>query len=320
MVWLALLALVLLAAALPGLQFRAGQRFVVGQQDSAAVEQPEPVEPAGLQHLVGSAAQLSLADVVILVLLLAFVIFLIVSPKERKRFLRRLVTVLGVLALFLFLREHPEVLAPIGQNAVPAAGAAVPTDGTVVEFDATAPVWLHWAVTVGMAVALALTASTAARLYRRRQKSQVGPLERIAAEAQGALEALLAGGDVRDTILRCYFQMSRVVSQERSLTRGKAMTPREFEEYLAEAGLPGAAVRRLTRLFERVRYGAQQVAHAEEMEALDCLAEVIDACRVGADAAQAAQVLQGLAVQGAGSSEPGLPARTARRATGWNGR
>jgi len=123
---------------------------------------------------------------------------------------------------------------------------------------------------------------------------------------------------VRDTVLRCYFQMSRVVSRERSLTRGKAMTPREFEECLAEAGLPGPPVRRLTRLFERVRYGAHQVAQAEEMEALDCLAEVIDACHADANAVRAAQVLEVLAVQGAGLSEPGLPARTARRATGRN--
>ena len=49
------------------------------------------------------------------------------------------------------------------------------------------------------------------------------------------------------------------------------MTPREFEQYLANSGLADAHIRRLTRLFESVRYGAGPPSNAEEREAMACL-------------------------------------------------
>jgi hypothetical protein len=282
-VGLALLALVLLAAALPRLEFRAAQHFAVGQVSSGEAEETEEAEPAelALLEMMPPEAGLSLGYVIVLVLLPVAIVWLIVSPKARKEVLVRLIPFLLMAALLLLRSQHPEVLRPVEQQPLEVSGTVVPLVGNEIRFDPTPPAWLRWAVSAGIGLLLALAVGVAAWMVWRRRQRSPSPLERLAEEAHSALRALRAGGDVRDTILRCYFEMSRVVSQERSLTRHQSMTPREFEERLAAAGLPQSAVRRLTRLFEQVRYGAAQAAQAEEQEALDCLEEVVEACRVG---------------------------------------
>jgi hypothetical protein len=97
-------------------------------------------------------------------------------------------------------------------------------------------------------------------------------------EAREAVEDLRAGADLRDTVMRCYFEMSRVLDETRGLHREEAMTPREFAHTLKEVGLPGMAVERLTQLFESVRYGAHVSEEREEKDAIACLETIIEAC------------------------------------------
>jgi hypothetical protein len=56
------------------------------------------------------------------------------------------------------------------------------------------------------------------------------------------------------------------------------MTPAEFASRLQEAGLPGDAVRRLTRLFEGVRYGQRKVGPKDVNEAVACLTAILQYC------------------------------------------
>ena len=86
-----------------------------------------------------------------------------------------------------------------------------------------------------------------------------------------------AGGDLRDAVLRCYRDMSRVLGERQGLARAQSATPREFEAQLAAAGLRDEHIRRLTRLFERVRYGARRADAGEEREALACLTAIVQA-------------------------------------------
>jgi hypothetical protein len=79
--------------------------------------------------------------------------------------------------------------------------------------------------------------------------------------------------------MRCYYEMSRVLRQQRGIRRDQAMTPREFAIFLEEAGLPVEAVGRLTRLFEQVRYGAKVPDRREEAQALASLEAVVAFCR-----------------------------------------
>ena len=79
-------------------------------------------------------------------------------------------------------------------------------------------------------------------------------------------------------ILDSYFRMSRAVQKWRGLARHQAMTPSEFAARLEQAGLPGEAVRGLTRLFESVRYGEHKSTPDEINEAVTCLSAILHHC------------------------------------------
>jgi hypothetical protein len=104
-------------------------------------------------------------------------------------------------------------------------------------------------------------------------------MERIALEAQTALDDLRAGGNLKNTILRCYYEMSKVINEQRGIQRDRTMTPREFEVYLESKGIPEEPVRQLTHLFEDVRYGDLAVGEKEEQQARSSLTAIIDAVK-----------------------------------------
>ena len=72
--------------------------------------------------------------------------------------------------------------------------------------------------------------------------------------------------------------MIKAVKREFDLNRQHSMTTREFERAMEGIGVKGQNVRRLTRLFEKVRYGARDLDIPEEQEAIDCLNSIIKDC------------------------------------------
>jgi hypothetical protein len=100
----------------------------------------------------------------------------------------------------------------------------------------------------------------------------------VAREAKKALDTINAGGDLKEGVVRYYCEMVRVVSKEKGLKRQHAMTTREFEKYLESMGLPVTHIRRLTRLFEKVRYGTRNLSKDEDNEAVSCLWAIVQAC------------------------------------------
>ena len=77
--------------------------------------------------------------------------------------------------------------------------------------------------------------------------------------------------------MRCYWEMSQILSKERNLHRPRGMTVREFEQYLADYGLRTEHIQQLSRLFERVRYGRKSPGPREEQEAMACLKAIVKA-------------------------------------------
>jgi len=118
-------------------------------------------------------------------------------------------------------------------------------------------------------------------LYRvlRPPKSQLKDLTRA---ARTALQDISAGRDWDDTVIQCYARMSEALDQKRGLHRQQAMTPQEFAIRLEQAGLPSDPVRRLTRLFEKARYGGRKSSREDVNEAVTCLTAILHA--VGAQA------------------------------------
>jgi hypothetical protein len=268
----AILAMVFLAVGLGDLQFLPGRPLP--RRDAA-----DELLRAFFRPLPGSEilGWIFLGFYYFSLLLLPFaIIYFIISPDVRRRVLRGLAMLLWLVAFLMLIRARPDIFNELQlmPEAVPQADdIAVPS----VEFAASFPPWLVTVTTVGLAVATAAVVVGAIWYFWRRSQRPANPLDELAQEAQVALDALQAGADVHDTVMRCYFEMVRILSEQRGLRRGEAMTPREFEADLKAAGLPATHIEQLTRLFEAVRYGARIADEAEEREAVACLSAIVEA-------------------------------------------
>jgi len=108
-------------------------------------------------------------------------------------------------------------------------------------------------------------------------KKRRTPMVKIAEEARKTLNNLEKGGDLKEGVIKCYHEMSRVLEEQHSLKRFQAMTTREFEIFLSDAGFENEEIKRLTRLFEKVRYGNKSLELREEQEAVECLTAIVQA-------------------------------------------
>jgi hypothetical protein len=278
LIWagVALAAMLLLSASLNRVELSSGQPF--------ALPFNPQLQPIPMNDVPGGAALLWLIRAVYFVALAltpVLVIWLIISPRARRDFLRLLMSFLPFILLFYFIstglaRMMNATKFEMGDAAREGIGdiAAIPP----AEFVANPSPWLVWGVSLALGLLLAgVMALIVWRAWQRSRREQL-PLIQLGQEAQEALDALQAGGDLRDVVIRCYLHMSRVVGEQRGIQRNLDMTPREFEDCLCEHGLPAEAVRQLTRLFEQVRYGAYQPAQRDERQARACLGAIVEFC------------------------------------------
>jgi len=142
-------------------------------------------------------------------------------------------------------------------------------------FVADPPDWLRVLINALIALLIAVALWFLWRLFRSRPDTQT----LLVQQAEAALDDLNYGGDLRDVVMRCYASMSQVLRQSRNVERDKDMTPREFESHLAELGLRDEHIRRLTRLFEDVRYGKKSSGERAKLEAVGCLQAIVHTCR-----------------------------------------
>lgn len=271
---IAIVALVLLAAGLSDLEFLPGRPLPRRAQAAEMLKAVFGAVPGSDVLGIILAAVYFFA-----ILLLPFaIVYFIISSEVRRRVLRSLGLLLWLLALFLVIRARPDLLRELQQQPW---GAPSPDELAVpiTEFAANLPQWVGVLTTVGLALIAAAGLVGMAWLIWRRSRPPASPLEQLAQEAQEALVALGASADVKDTVMRCYFEMSRVLSEQQGIERAEAMTPREFERQLREAGLPGRHIEQLTRLFEGVRYGARIPEEQEERRAVACLTAIVEACQ-----------------------------------------
>lgn len=263
-----LLALTLLAAGLPDMRL-----------SPTSAENPQLYgELAAFSELLFTPQTL----LVLLACLLPFILFtgylVVTSEGERRRrgqkrslVFEALLWMLAFLSLRLFFNNggQPQAQAQTGQEDNPFL------DAVPFHFD---PDPSSAASFLAGFLLLVLLAALAWYFWRRRQGS-FSISERIGFEAAAALDELRSGGDFRSVILRCYAEMCQVLIQQRGIKREQGVTPREFETSLMLAGMPPQPVRKLTSLFERVRYGSESAAPEEEQEALSALEDIAEAAR-----------------------------------------
>lgn len=263
-------SILLLAAGLHNVILRAGRPF------SLNLMPPALASGGGETDLLPGLP--SWFSYVVIGVLVALLIALIVSPSLRRDLLRNLpIYLLFMIGIYFIYRgaanpsmqnvqsSTPPPEAPMPQPDIPAA--------QVPEIVQHPPEWL-----IMLLVVLVLfTIATVTVLIVRRMRPKRSEIELIVDEAREALETLRAGGDLRDTITRAYAEMVNLFAEKRGQLRDRSLTPREFEQRLASAGLHDSHIRRLTRLFELVRYSPHRPGPKEEREAEECLSAIVAA-------------------------------------------
>lgn len=217
-------------------------------------------------------------------LLLISIIGFIISPEIRRETIKRVIRYTILLLIILGLMQ---ILQPIlqrgslGQEGGAASGAfeagSLESLPSPPDFVVDPPFWFVAGITLILITLVMLAIWFSWRFIARLKAEAETPLERLTQEAEQALKGIQAGADLRDTIMRCYFEMSQILKQERGVQRQQAMTAREFERHLAESGFDNKDIQRLTRLFEHVRYGSKTAGQQAEEEAVACLTAIVQA-------------------------------------------
>ena len=270
---LAILALIYLAAALPGMVFEPGEPFPFSLFSGGFGRAPfGAAAPSGDGNLLRIAAIL-----IFWIGLPLSIIYLILSPDARRRFMRLLPTfflLLFLLYWFSNLEREPreQEVESIGLGQGEFAETSLPP---VPEFVADPPEWLVFGVNILLTLLFVAVALFLWRFFSRRQQEDTHAL--IIKEAQRAISDIQAGGDLKNVIIRCYAEMSDLLQKEKHVKRRRGMTAREFESHLAHIGIDDGHINRLTRLFEQVRYSTNTLGPRQEREAVDCLNAIVRA-------------------------------------------
>ncbi|NWG05982.1 MAG: DUF4129 domain-containing protein [Chloroflexi bacterium] len=279
---IALGALAVLAVGLRDLSFSAAQPLF--REDA---ESPTPLPPRErIGDLFGEISVQSQITFWGIAGLLVVLIGLLLTPDGRKALLRIFLrTAATYWALYFFMKYYGEQIASMfnfeGRMADAMEDSVEAAPPPVFEPPQPSP-WLSYTASI-LVILFILFVLWRLFVHGARVLAERGngekPLKEIARIARSSLRELKADGmDSTDVIMNCYFRMSRVVADKRKLTRADSMTPAEFASQLEQAGLPGDAVRRLTRLFEGVRYGDRRSGPRDVNEAVACLTSILTYC------------------------------------------
>jgi hypothetical protein len=274
---LALGALMALAVGLENIPFREGQAF--GQNEA---RKPRTTPLDLINAVMSIPLQTQLGIWVLFVLLFIF-IGMLMSPEMRKRLIKIAIRVaITYWGLWILFTRYREVLAQIGLNLAPLGETPnVPSNGE------PAPVftppqsasWMAYLVSFGIVALMILVVWKLNALWKEMNAPvTVSPIQKLAGIARSSLRDLSSGRDSTDVIMDCYYRMSDVILDKKHIDRSASMTPSEFALRLEQAGLPSDAVRRLTRLFESVRYGGHKSDPVAAHEAVTCLTTLVHYC------------------------------------------
>ncbi len=109
---------------------------------------------------------------------------------------------------------------------------------------------------------------------RRNKREEKELEENISSTVEDAISDLSEGKEVESTIRRCYQNMCFVL-EEKGAKNEDFMTPREFELNAVERlSVPSAKIREIRSLFEKAKYGGQELGEEERDKAVKDLKDL----------------------------------------------
>jgi len=273
---LAVTMMILLATGLHDVQFEPGRSLQPEESESFETQ---------IETVVQDIVEVPFWKQVLFWVLLVSLVVLVasmLSPEMRKWLFRTMIGTASTVFMLLYLaREGTLNLFNLAEGLGGDAAAASDDLPPITPFaPPDVPPWANYLISIGVVLALLFLGWRLSRWWKRlsRPRPGSGSLDDLADIARSSLDDLAAGNDWDDVIVDCYARMSETVSRKRGLFRVQAMTPAEFARRLERAGLPGDPVRRLTRLFEAVRYGGRKSSQNEVNEAVSCLTAILHYC------------------------------------------
>jgi hypothetical protein len=265
-----LLSLVLLSSSLSNLQLHAGMPFPSGG-DSYDTLQPftasPPINTYSNPFLRGIFA-------LIFITLIIYMLARLISLIDIKQIFGLVLIIIVLFALVIIIPHitpgEPIPLREKTSNLTVPPSFKYPTSPL-----GRPPQALSWFVLFVFILGVSLLVIEI--LKRQFRSAQVE--EQLLQEAENAVNALKAGENLKNVIIRCYLQMTHALQEEQGIKRSNNMTVREFKDWLEKKGVPRIPVRQLTCLFEKVRYGKQQMNKNDEKIGIDCLNEIVKYCR-----------------------------------------
>jgi hypothetical protein len=267
---IALLGLLLLAASISDLQFRAGTPFPGSTQDG-------PADGPDTLHLQVAPKALSTMEIVLGTLLLlgaAYLLARLVGLASVRNIAWVVLAAAILVALFSILPAIPtgEPSATPDDSPAPAIDSSPiylvsPLGKTPAEFIQIAA--------AGLLIGMGLVA-----LHSWKQaKAASRATGALGHEAESALHALANGQEFSNIIIRCYMRMMEVLRSERSFQRQEQMTVREFQDWLESNGIPPRPIQELSSLFEKARYSKEEIDASDEERGVDCLKKIVQYCQ-----------------------------------------
>ena len=259
-----LLAVTVLASGLSSVEVQSSRQFSLDSFQQAADLANLSVSSSAISAFAFLAG---LIRVVLLVLLPFSIYYFVKSSNARKRTLIQVLYLAGftyvILTLSKSLGRQPGELAPLPFPEDGSPLVAPETVGGATEI----PGWVPIAASIAIAILLVLAAIFAYRRFLMSKRSE----RPVASDARRALDALDRGVELESVIFRAYHQLCVTSADRLGVRRHRDMTPTEYENILGRSGVPTSPLERLTRLFEKARYGSVALDENDEREAVSAL-------------------------------------------------
>ncbi|GAP21473.1 DUF4129 domain-containing protein [Leptolinea tardivitalis] len=265
-----ILITILLAISLPGLEFEPGMPLPAVENKNVVVAAPQQDH----FEVISINRFLAIFFGILLTITIVFIIYKVIKRSSWKDIFNviRILIGLGLLMVFII---WVILMMPRSEGSPPVSVPLPTPEPPVTAPLGPVPSYVLWLVGLSLLVVGILIFIW---IYRSSQK-QTTAIDLLGLEAEKAREEIRIGIGLKDVILKCYKQMSRVMEEDREIERRFFMTTGEFEKLLSEAGVPGEPVHELTRLFDAARYGNWQPTTEDEQKAIDCLEAIISFCQ-----------------------------------------
>lgn len=264
-----LLASIALSMSLTGLPLRGGIESPDLPDNDPAITGTFPTATVNSRPLGFLQAAAAIVFLVLVVFLgIRMVKIMAQQSAQWKGVWKLIVPLLCVVLLMVFLGK----LTPAGkyeslqEEVIPTAIVTTDfTDGRTLE----PPTSVRWVALAALAAGVGLIAILGSR--KQTTSNRIDPIKQ---QAESAAALLISGEDFRSVLMRCYFEMARVIREENDIEREPEMTVREFEAVLTSRGFEIEPIQRLGHLFEKARYSNQPITDVEKEQGIACLQKI----------------------------------------------